>query len=207
MDGFFKNDEPAPEKKTKKRKIEETDTTYKDKARLICKCPEQWKIVSRYSAEKLKAWVQEKEFEETKLLHETIFSFVQKAIAFGLDKLSGGDSYVRDEINADLSLRNAIETEAGNFVDFLSNRVKIIALLATDTCQGKLKQRQNTPVNIIEIQEVKDGHNSQESETEREVPLDSNDALDRDNERQKGLGENMPAAEDATRQTGVEGNV
>ena len=55
-----------------------------------------------------------------------------------------------EQIENDQSLRGAIQTEAGNFVSLLNNKVKLLALLATDTMTGKLNQNLREP-QIVEI--------------------------------------------------------
>lgn len=158
MEGFFKpseqTDVPVTSSK-KKRKIEDKkdDTDeLKQTAKLYCKCSEQWKIISKYNTDKLKAWIDEKEFDQTKQLHDTVFSFLQKAIGFGLDTMTRGEDYVNKEILDDVSLRQAIEIEAANWVSYLSNRFRILALIGIDVSNGKLKQNQENKsmVTIIE---------------------------------------------------------
>ena len=168
MDSFFPKPDLLPSQpevvapKTKKRKIQEEKKDdhieLKQKARLYCKCSEQWKIISKYSPDKLKVWVDEKEFDQTKALHDTVFNFTQRIIGFALDSLSMGDDYVNTEIQNDISLRQAIEIEAGNWVAFLSNRFKILALLSVDVANGKLKQREENK-STVTIVEQENGSN------------------------------------------------
>ena len=59
MDLFFKDEkvtEPVVGKNKKKRKHEEVEINLelKEKARLLCACSEQWKIISKYNNDKLK---------------------------------------------------------------------------------------------------------------------------------------------------------
>ncbi len=69
MDSFFDQSEVKQEVVTnqkKKRKLDDKkddNDELKQKARLYCSCTEQWKIVNKYSVDKLKTWVDEKEFE------------------------------------------------------------------------------------------------------------------------------------------------
>ena len=133
MDAFFQPSEAVDVPVTiqkKKRKVEDKkddNDEIKQKAKLYCKCTEQWKVISKYNPEKLKTWVDEKEFDQIKALHETIFSFATRVIGFGLDKLCMAEDYVNKEIQNDISLRESIEIECANWVQFLSNRFKIIA--------------------------------------------------------------------------------
>ena len=48
------------------------------------------------------------------------------------------------------NLRTAIQAEAGNFISLLNNKVKLFALMASDTCVGKMNQQLKEP-KIIEI--------------------------------------------------------
>ena len=57
---------------------------------------------------------------------------------------------VKKEIENDQNLRTAIQAEAGSFIGLLNNKVKLFALMASDTCVGKMNQQLNEP-KIIEI--------------------------------------------------------
>ena len=185
MEAFFQPSEavdvPVTTQK-KKRKIEdkkEDNDEIKQKARLYCKCTEQWKIISKYNPEKLKTWVDEREFDQIKALHETIFSFATRVIGFGLDKLCLADDYVNKEIQNDISLRESIEIECANWVSFLSNRFKIVALLGVDIANGKLKQAQENKSMIVVQEENGSDHNIVELvRVEEEIP--ANNSVPRD---------------------------
>ena len=172
MEAFFKSSEAVSEPsaeavtappKGKKRKIQEEkkddQEEMRQKARLFCQCAEQWKIVSKYNLEKLKAWVQDKEFDQQQALYQTIFDFTQKAIGFGLDLICKGDDFVNQEVQNDISLRTAIQVEAQQWVQFLSNRFKILALISVDIANGKIKQRleNKSTVTIVEEQIEENG--------------------------------------------------
>ena len=183
--------------KTKKRKIQEEKKDdhieLKQKARLYCKCSEQWKIISEYNPDKLKTWVDEKEFDQTKALHDTVFNFTQRIIGFALDSLSMGDDYVNKEIQNDISLRQAIENEAGNWVAFLSNRFKIIALLSVDVANGKLRQREENKSTVTIIEQKENGSDDsgtvKQEEGSGEVPGNIGQTEYCDPECSKGIGE------------------
>ena len=173
MEAFFKSSEAIPESvpeavtappKGKKRKIQEDkkddQEELKQKARLFCQCSEQWKIISKYNVEKLKGWVEEKEFDQQRALFQTVFDFTQRAIAFGFDLICKGDTYVDQEIQNDVSLRQAIEVEAANWVQFLSNRFKIATLIAIDVSNGKIKQRLENKASTVTIVEEKENGRS-----------------------------------------------
>ena len=162
MDEFFqkeKSDESkcvTASKKDKKRKAEAKppiDDETRKRAQFYCTCPEQWRTVSRYNKERLEQFVQENEFRQQQQLQLQVFDFAQKSIAFLADKLSAGNGYVQREIENDASLRSAIVVEAGNFVQLLSNKVKLLVLLGTDTMTGKMNQRLHEPPSTIHISE------------------------------------------------------
>ena len=131
----------------------EDNEEMKQKAKLYCKCTEQWKIISKYNPDKLKTWVEEKEFDQIKALHETIFSYATRVIGYGLDKMCKGDDYVDQEIQNDISLRESIEIECANWVQFLSNRFRIVTLLGVDIANGKLKQIKENKSTIVITEE------------------------------------------------------
>ena len=137
---------------TKKRKAEKPiiDEDLRKRAQIICSCPEQWRSVSRYSKERLEQFVQESEFREQQQLQNTMFSFVQRALASGLDMFSRGNGFVREQIENDQSLQTAIAAEGVNFIALLNNKVKIISLLFADVASGKMTQQLKSP-QIIEI--------------------------------------------------------
>lgn len=208
MDSFFEQSESKQEVVTnqkKKRKLDEKkdDTDeLKQKAKLYCSCTEQWKIINKYNVDKLKTWVDEREFEQTKRLHETVFSFVQRAIAFGLDTVTFGDDHVSKEIQDDVSLRQALEVEAGNWLAFLSNRFKILALLSADVANGKLKQKQENKSMITIIEQTNGSHDpvepmprTEEEVASGEVPGDIGEAVDMHPECSEKFGQDNGSCE------------
>ena len=159
MDTFFNDDQSnatdiTKNKSTKrKRPIVEIDPETKQKAELYCNSAEQWCIVKKYSRERLQDFCSQHEFNEKSKLNETVFCFIQRAIGIGADTLGFGDGYIKAEIENDLSLKKAIQNEAGNFLHLLSNRFKIFSLLSIDIMNGKLNQRRDNPPEI-EIEEI-----------------------------------------------------
>jgi hypothetical protein len=152
MDEFFPQHKESAQVTNKKRKAEKQpiDEDLRNKARYYCICIEQWRSVSRYSAERLVQFVQENEFREQQHLQNQVFDFVQRGLGYLIDKFSGGNGFVSEQIENDQSLRSAIVAEGGNFVSLLNNKVKLLALLATDTMTGKLNQNLKEP-KIVEI--------------------------------------------------------
>jgi hypothetical protein len=156
--------EPAPKvtvSKSKKRKKPSDDGTRQElleKARFHCKCPEQWRSVSKYSDKRMLEFIQEKEFTEQQQLYDSIFNFTLSIIASGLDVALQGNDYIRQEIEADVSLRQSIEQEGSRFIQFLNNKFRIVTLTSIDAFNGKKKQRLLEPTIVIE--EISDGANS-----------------------------------------------
>ena len=130
--------------------VDDTDDILKQKARLFAKTPEAWRSVSKYSASRLKEYVEENEHRQQQHLYETIFDFSHKIVGLVLDKLSKGDGYVQREVESDITIRQCIEQEMQNWVTFLSNRYKAIACLGIDVVNGKRRQSIEAPPIIEE---------------------------------------------------------
>ena len=166
VDEFFdKSDDstsPVPQQvTTKKRKrtaaADISTDDLKKRARLHCKCPEQWRSVSRYSQKRLEEFVNEQDFMQQQQLYESIFGFAHKLLGLVMDTVSQGNGHVSQEIEADLSLRRAIEQEGSAFVSFLSNRFRIVALTAVDTFHGKQKEIASRPqIEVLQDHETPD---------------------------------------------------
>ena len=148
---------PQPVIKVQKRKRDnaETNTELKQKARLLCQCPEQWKSVSRYSDQRLMEFVQEKQFDQQRHLYNTVFGFAHTLWALAMDIILKGNGFVKQQIENDLSLRDAIEEEGVNFVSFFNNRCKFMALTTVDCFNGKRQQLVSQPETIV-IEESND---------------------------------------------------
>jgi hypothetical protein len=132
--------EVIPDTKTRKRKSSftpETDT--RQKARSLCKSADQWKIVSKYSEQRLYEFISEKQFDAEHGLHDTVFNFAHRLWALSVDKIAGGHGHIQNELINDLSLREAIQAEGIHFVQYLTNRWKIAALTSVDLFNGKQK--------------------------------------------------------------------
>ena len=140
-------------KKVKKKPYQSDIEDLRKKAKSMCKTFEQYKIVKRYKRERLADWIQQKEFDQDSALRENVFSMIHKGYAVFLDLVSGGGGHVREQISNDLTLRESIETEGHDFVKFLNNKLKIVALSASDVMHGKLEQKKHTPPEPIEMTE------------------------------------------------------
>ena len=126
-------------------------------AKSLCNSYEQYRSVSRYKKERLRDWLEQKQFDSDAQLHETVFSFAHQAYAYAIDFITKGGGVVKDRLTNDLTLRTAIEDEGRDMVKYLTNKSKIAFLTVSDTWEGKLEQRsiekQNEPAVIEEIQE------------------------------------------------------
>jgi len=78
------------------------------------------------------------------------------------DKITAGGGHVEEQIMSDITLRLSIEQEGGSFIQFLTNRYKIVALTCVDTFNGKQKEISLRPQILIE--EEKNDEHSQTSE-------------------------------------------
>ena len=166
----------------KKRKRENDDgglSDLKQKARLYCSCPQQWKSVSKYGLKRMEEFVQEKEFERQQQLFDNIFGFAHQFLALALDTVTKSNGFVQTEIENDLSLRQAIEAEGARFVQFLNNRWKLLALTSVDVFNGKRKQLLAEPPAEPEIVEIHGGcEEGQPIMDEQIVPVDPNPNTD-----------------------------
>ena len=167
LDKFFTKT-PEVVKKPKKRKASElkkvdTDTDdLKNRARFYCKSPDQWLIVKKYGKDRLEQFVSEHDFNAMRDLHESLFGFIHKVLAVCCDKITASEGHVQEQILSDITLRQAIEQEGSNFIQYLTNRYKILALTCIDTFNGKQKQISLRPQILIE--EEKNDEHSTESE-------------------------------------------
>ena len=145
---LIKNPTPV----TKKRK-RSTTNELRTKARFYCNCPEQWRSVSKYSEKRLTDFVHEREFSDERNLHDSIFNFAVSILGTVLDITMKGNSHIKNEIESDESLKQAIRLEGSNFVSYLNNRFKIVSLTAIDVFNAKQKQKllDHPPETIEEI--------------------------------------------------------
>ena len=159
-------------KKSRSKPYEKGDTELKDmraQAKSLCNSYEQYRSVSKYKKERLRDWLEQKQFDSDAQLHETVFSFAHTAYAFVIDFMTKGGGHVRDRLSNDLTLRTAIEDEGRDMVKYLTNKSKIAFLTVSDTWEGKLEQRvqkQNEPAVIEEIQEYGAGAETTENNNE-----------------------------------------
>lgn len=135
---------PAKAKQKKKSKDEELEEMRK-RAKSYCNSFEQWNSIRKYKKPRLVEWLEQKEFDIDNSLKNSVFSFVQEAYGFILDKISKGEGYVQQQICNDLTLRQALEDEGRNLLKYLSNKSKILVLTGADLYHGKQEQKLYTP--------------------------------------------------------------
>ena len=106
-------------------------------------------------------------------MRETVFSSLHKLYAFGLDFFSRGGGYVKEQVENDLSVRDALEQECSSLLKYLTNKSKIAFLTTTYVVQGKVVQKQSEPV----IQYADDeNHEGGEVVVAEDAPSDSLEA-------------------------------
>ena len=123
-------------------------------AKSLCNSYEQYRSVSKYKKERLRDWLEQKQFDSDAVLRESVFSFAHKAYSMAVDFMTKGGGHVKDRLSNDLSLRTAIEDEGRDMVKWLNNKSKIVFLTMNDTFEGKMeqkKEKQNEPIQIEEI--------------------------------------------------------
>lgn len=141
------DDNPADDAKAtdaKEAKAKEEDTTRK-RARYFCSNPEQWRIVSRYSVQKMQDWVQDQEFAQQKQDQKNILDGAVFCLGSILDTVTAAEGHVKNQILADESLKQAIREEGSEWVNFLNRKIKAAILIAVDVFYGKSDQLRAQP--------------------------------------------------------------
>ena len=111
---------------------------------------------------RMEEFVNEKEFERQQEIYTSVFGFAHQLWALAADTMARGNGHVQRELESDMSLRLSIEDEGTQFVQFLSNRWKMIALTGVDVFNGKTNQRLTEPVEEICIEEEIDDRDSKD---------------------------------------------
>jgi hypothetical protein len=168
---------------SKKRKAGDKDEhdALKKRARVYCKTPQAWKSISRYSHKRLEEYVFEQEFQSQQVLQDSIFSFAHTILALGLDVISKGNGFVREELENDLSLRESIEVEGARFVSYLNHRWRILALTSKVVFTGKrIQLLTELPLEkIVELDEsTNESTTGQDDHEIRQQELDTEDVHD-----------------------------
>jgi hypothetical protein len=172
------NDTPVPVVVTGLGKIKKTrktkstpyckgggDTELQDmrkKAKSLCSCYEQYRSVSKYKKERLKEWLQQKEFDTDAALRASVFTFAHKFYATAVDFFTKGDGLVAARLGSDLTLRTAIEDEGRDLIKYLNNKTKILFLTASDTFEAKKEQREKKKLDQPVTIEVVTNHEQQQ---------------------------------------------
>jgi len=135
-----KDEGEVTDEKHKRRKVAADSEALKNKARVSCSSVVEWNTVRKYKAEKLQAFIEEKKYEQSKEIENTVFDASHKILAVILDKLTQSDGFVQEQILRDLSLKKAIGVELQDFLVYLNNKIKIIVLTSINVFQGKNNQ-------------------------------------------------------------------
>lgn len=172
----FEEIKPATRKQQAKKRarvepLADDKTELKQRARKFCKTIEEWDAIKDSSASQLTDFINEQEFIRQKQISANVFDASYKMFSTIVDKISMGDTYVYEQVANDLSLRVAIEEEFSEYLQFLTNRLRIAALLMVDVFQGKRTQIKNTPV-VEEVIE-KNEHHQEDDQKEQETELSS----------------------------------
>jgi hypothetical protein len=157
-------------KSHKRRKITPDCESLRSQARVFCASVTEWHIVRKYKAEKLQSFIEEKKYEQSKEIEQAVFDSAHKVLALLMDKISRGDGHVHEQIMRDLSLRKALGEGLQEYIVYLNNKIKIIALLSIDVFNGKNKQRnecgaQSEP----RVEVMPDDYHSGECQEEKKV--------------------------------------
>mgnify|MGYP000323949760 CR=1 FL=1 len=144
-------------KRSREKPYEKVDkkvelTVLRKKAQSLCKSYEQYRIVKRYKYDRLKSWIEEHEFDRDNQLRENVFNTVHKGYSYFLDFMTKGGGHVREQVQNDLSLRTSLETELSDYLKYLNNLLKIVALSTSDVFHGKLEQRKSDPPPPVNIE-------------------------------------------------------
>ena len=154
------------------------DTELRDmraQAKSLCNSYEQYRSVSRYKKERLRDWLEQKQFDSDAVLRESVFSFAHKAYAYAVDFMTKGNGHVKDRLSNDLTLRTAIEDEGRDMVKWLNNKSKIVFLTMNDTFEGKMEQKKEQKE--LQIEEIIQEYGGTGTE---EANADHNEAREND---------------------------
>ena len=150
----------AQQKKTKKTRNkpytkgkDEELIEMRKKGKALCSCWEQWRSISKYKKERLKDWIEQKEYDSDKTMQNSVFTLAIKTYGTVLDYLAKGDGHISKNIEADISLRSAIEEECSDWVKYLSNKSKIAFLTSSNVYHGKMEERALN-INKATIEEI-----------------------------------------------------
>ena len=114
-------------------------------AKSHCHTPDEWHDVSVMSKKSLHKYISQKQFESQQSLKNTFFSGFHRLLAYTIDTITRANGHVKQQIDVNLPLQEALELEALPLLGFLSNQSKIALLIVNDIFHGKMKQRSMEP--------------------------------------------------------------
>lgn len=157
-----------PVKVTKKRQRDDTDDDEKRSllhvARGVCSSAQEWQSIRKYKVKQLRDWVEMRQFERDRAVGEGMIGRGVEVLGHVIDKVTRGGGYVASEIQHDTALAECVQSELGDLIKYLNNRVKIVFLLFNDICAGLAKKpKTNDETPHIEIEEKSEDVDSQTS--------------------------------------------
>jgi hypothetical protein len=137
-----------------KRKSVETENKAEllNEAKSYCKTSQEFSSLSKMTPKALRVFIDQKSFEKTANLRNSVVEGIHSAYAFLIDKLSKGDGYISDRILQDDNLKDSIQDEIIPIFSYINNKLKIGILSGTHIYNGKMEQRKHQPM-IEEIHE------------------------------------------------------
>lgn len=198
-DEFISADDPQKEEpKTKKRKRgalgEDQNDTRLGVARGLCSSAAEFALVSKFTPKKLDTWIQEQEFKRDQAVKDSFFTGVHKMYAFLLDALTRGEGHVRQAVENDHSLRDAIAEEGAGLLQFINNKARIGLLSGGAVISGKMIQKRENSTVVVE-KETKEHHGDMPGTTELPGEVQELDILTT-NENEGGGGEQRGGEEE-----------
>ena len=177
----FQEIKSTRKKETKKRSRPETIATddkqdnIRQQARKYCKNIEDWDRIKELNNEQLEEFVQEQQFIQQKQITASVFGAVHNMLSNVIDKITHGESYVYEQLVSDVSLRIALEEEAGQYIQYLTNKVRIAALMMVDVVQGKRRQWKENPTMEVDVIEKNEHHQEDDQKEQEEAMPTSSD--------------------------------
>lgn len=156
------SDEEKEEKKVKVVKKRKTPDTNEEKntllhaARGVTPTTDEWSKVRKYNISKLRDYVELRHFERDRAVGEGMIGRGVQLAAKMFDKLLKAEGYVEKEIVTDQALLECVQSELGDIIKFLNNKVRILFLLGNDTLSGLSKKPRVDSASIEEEKEDED---------------------------------------------------
>lgn len=143
-------------KVTKKRRRDEDDEEQKrallHQARGICSDAQEFQTVRKYKVSKLKDWVEMRQFERDRAVGQGMVGRGVQVLGHVIDKVTRGEGYVVAEIQQDEALLECVQSELGDFIKYLNNRIRLCFLLVNDIAAGLAKKPRDKESPIIELE-------------------------------------------------------